>query len=97
MQYYLVTYTVKPGTGEKFYQELIDTKVIEQTLENPGCIRYDFYIPMEDENTVYLTEFWENDEALKVHQAQPYRKTHAEIKAKYCLNVEVKQCKFYRH
>lgn len=97
MQYYIVTYTVKPGTGKQFYQDLIDSKVIEQTLENPGCHCYNFYFPQDDDSTVYLTEYWENDDYLKIHQAQPYRKTHAEIKAKYCLNVRVQQCDMKRH
>jgi len=55
-------------------QEAIDKarELIENTLSQPGCIRYDWSIDVADPARVNVFEEWESEEALASHFAGPY-------------------------
>ena len=57
-----VTYRVKPGRGQEFLDELSAAGIRDIVLKEEGCIRYDFYLPVEKRDEVLLVECWEKQE-----------------------------------
>lgn len=57
------------------------TEMQNQTLDNEeGCIMYDILLSKEQPNTLFIYECYENDAALKKHNAAPYFKNIVEKK-----------------
>ena len=51
------------------------TEMQNQTIENEeGCIAYDILLNVEEPNTIYLYECYENKAALDIHNNTPYFK-----------------------
>ena len=51
------------------------TEMQNQTIENEeGCIAYDILLNVEEPNTIYLYECYENKAALDIHNNAPYYK-----------------------
>ena len=51
------------------------TEMQSQTIENEeGCIAYDMLLNVEEPNTIYMYECYENKVALDVHNNAPYFK-----------------------
>lgn len=56
-----------------------------------GNLRYEYFIPMQDEKTVLLIDSWENQQALDVHHASPMMQTIAALRDKYDLHMRVER------
>lgn len=56
-----------------------------------GNLRYEYFIPMQDEETVLLIDSWENQQALDVHHASPMMQTIAALRDKYDLHMRVER------
>jgi quinol monooxygenase YgiN len=46
-------------------------KMSAQSLTEPGCLDYRFWISTEDPNSILLLEQWQDQDALNTHMAQP--------------------------
>ncbi len=56
-----------------------------------GNIRYEYYLPVDDPETVLLIDAWHSQEAIDVHHASPMMKTIAELREKYDLHMTVER------
>ncbi|WP_231088088.1 putative quinol monooxygenase, partial [Streptococcus gallolyticus] len=56
-----------------------------------GNLRYDYFFPANDPETVLLIDSWENQEAIDVHHASPMMDTLAELREKYDLHMTVER------
>ncbi|MDY9923579.1 putative quinol monooxygenase [Methanobacterium sp.] len=59
------TITAKPTKRDEIISKSQD--LIKSTRLEPGCISYDLYASIEDENVLIMLEKWENREVLDVH------------------------------
>ena len=50
-------------------------EMVVASEKEAGCKSYRFYIELEDENTIFIFEEWENDEALAAHFETPHMAT----------------------
>lgn len=50
---------------------LAQSEMVEPTLREPGCIRYELWQDRSDPTRFALVEEWESEEALAKHLAQP--------------------------
>ena len=64
----IATFRAKDGMGQALGSAL--AKVVPLTRQEPGCLRYDLL--SNEENEWVMIEFWENEEAIAEHLAQPY-------------------------
>ena len=88
----LVIYKIKENvSGADFINELTQKGVIGSILAEDGCIKYDYYMPFVNGDTVLLHEIWESDEHQRIHMTQPHMKLAMEIKQKYVDCVELKK------
>ncbi|MCR4950119.1 MAG: antibiotic biosynthesis monooxygenase [Solobacterium sp.] len=82
-------YTGKDGNARKFAEEMMSSGTVQAIREEAGNIRYEYYFPLEDPETVLLIDEWENQEAIDVHHASPMMKTLADLRNKYDLHMTV--------
>lgn len=78
-----VTYNVKPGMRDAFVEALGKAGLHAAVNAEDGCLKYDYYLDLQDENKVLLVERWESREKQQVHLTQPHMAAMKEIKAAF--------------
>ncbi len=82
------------GTGssaKQFANEMTESGTVDAIRNEAGNLRYEYFSPLEDEETVLLIDSWENQEAIDVHHASPMMKTIMELREKYHLHMRVER------
>ena len=77
------TYRVKKGKREDFLKGLAESRFIEKANQEEGCLYYSPYLPINDEDSVYVSECWENEENLANHMHTPHIKDLDKLTADY--------------
>lgn len=85
-----IYYTGSPGAARAFAEEMCASGTVQAIREEPGNLKYDYYFPMDDPDTVLLIDRWSSQEALDAHHASPMMQHIARLREHYglCLRVE---------
>lgn len=86
-----VTYTVKPGTRDIFYQKISDNGIIDKSRGEKGNLKYDYFYPTDSNNMLMLIEIWKDAEAQRIHNNSEHFELLQEIKQEYVTNVQIEQ------
>ena len=86
-------YTGKDGNARKFAEEMESSGTADLIRAEAGNVRYEYFYPKNDPETVLLIDIWENQEAIDVHHASPMMKTLAELREKYDLRMKAERYK----
>ena len=86
-----ILYTGKNGSARKFAEEMESTGTADAIRAEAGNIRYEYYFPMNDPETVLLIDAWESQEAIDAHHASHMMATIAELREKYDLHMTVER------
>lgn len=84
-------YTGKNGNARKFAEEMMSGGIVEAVRAQEGNERYEYFFPMDDEETVLLIDRWKNQEALDIHHKSEMMKQIAELREKYGLRLRVER------
>lgn len=84
-------YTGTNGAARKFAEEMMKSKTVEKIRREKGNLRYEYFFPMEDSETVMLIDAWEDQQAIDEHHVSPMMKTIAQLRAKYDLHMRVER------
>ena len=84
-------YSGKDGNARRFAEEMENSGTADRIREEEGNVRYEYYFPMNDSDTVLLIDAWENQEAIDKHHASPMMKTIMELREKYDLHMRVER------
>ena len=84
-------YTGKNGNARRFAEEMEKSGTADQIRAEKGNIRYDYFFPMNDSETVLLIDAWENQAAIDAHHASPMMQTIYELREKYDLHMKVER------
>lgn len=84
-------YTGKDGNARKFAEEMTSNGTVEAIRAEAGNLRYEYYISMENPETVLLIDSWDNQKAIDVHHASSMMKTIIELREKYDLYMTVER------
>ena len=84
-------YTGENGNALKFAQEMENSGTADAIRREEGNLRYEYFKPMQDKETVLLIDSWENQQALDVHHASPMMQTIAALRDKYDLHMRVER------
>lgn len=87
----LVAYHAKPGRGRAFLRAIAEQGLRETILKEDGCLRYDYYLASENDDTVLLVEQWQTPAHQSAHMAQPHMKTLLELKNREILSTDVQK------
>lgn len=84
-------YTGKNGNARKFAEEMVSSGIVERVRAEEGNERYEYFFPMDDEETVLLIDRWKNQEAIDIYHKSPMMKQIAELREKYKLRLKVER------
>lgn len=79
------------GNAKKFMEEMEKSGTAAAIRAEKGNLRYDYFFPANDPETVLLIDSWENQEAIDVHHASSMMDTLAELREKYDLHMTVER------
>ena len=82
------------GTGEnarKFAEEMESSGTVAEIRKEKGNLRYEYFIPMADPETVLLIDGWKDQQAIDRHHASPMMETITRLREKYDLHMKVER------
>lgn len=86
-----IYYSGKNGNARKFAEEMTSTGVVNSIRAEEGNLRYEYFYPMDDGETVLLIDSWEDQRAIDRHHASPMMTQIAELREKYDLHMKVER------
>ena len=84
-------YTGTNGSAKKFAQEMESSGTADKIRAEKGNLRYEYFFPMNDPETVLLIDSWESQEAIDIHHASPMMQTIASLREKSDLHMKVER------
>ena len=79
------------GNARRFAEEMISWGVVSDIREEDGNLRYEYFFPMGDTETVLLIDSWRDQNSLDIHHASPMMKKISELREKYDLHMRVER------
>ena len=86
-----IYYTGTGGNARKFAQEMENSGVAQRIRQEEGNLRYEYFFPMQDEETVLLIDRWRDQAAIDAHHASPMMGKIAALREKYDLHMRVER------
>lgn len=84
-------YTGENGNALKFAKEMLESGVVADIRAEKGNLRYEYFQPVEDPETILLIDSWEDQESIDVHHASPMMGKLAALREKYDLHMKVER------
>lgn len=86
-----IYYTGVDGNARKFAEEMVLSGVVSDIRAEDGNLKYEYFFPMDDRETVLLIDSWENQQSIDVHHASPMMRKIIELREKYDLHMKVER------
>ena len=84
-------YTGENGAALAFAKEMTASGTVDSIRAEEDNIRYEYYISLDDPETVLLIDSWRDQAAIDAHHASPMMKTIAALREKYDLHMTVER------
>ena len=84
-------YTGKNGAARRFAEEMITGGTVAAIRAEAGNLRYEYYQPLDDPETVLLIDSWRDQAAIDAHHAFSMMATIAALREKYDLHMTVER------
>lgn len=79
------------GNARKFAEEMISSGVVGEIRAEAGNLRYEYFFPMNDTETVLLIDSWNDQHSIDVHHASPMMAKIIKLREKYDLHMQVER------
>ena len=86
-----IYYTGENGNARKFAEEMEQSGTAAAIRAEKGNLKYEYFYPVNDKETVLLIDSWENQEAIDAHHATPMMNKIMELRNKYDLHMHVER------
>ncbi|WEV44642.1 putative quinol monooxygenase [Streptococcaceae bacterium ESL0687] len=86
-----IYYKGENGSPKKFAQEMLDKGLVDLIRSKEGNLRYEYFLPLEGEDSILLIDQWKNQEDLDLHHASPVMNQIIALRDKYGLQMEVER------
>ncbi len=86
-----IYYSGENGNARKFAEEMTATGVVRDIRAEAGNLRYDYFFPMEDAETVLLIDSWQDQHSIDLHHASPMMEKIKALREKYDLHMKVER------
>ena len=86
-----IRYTGENGSARAFADQMIKSGTVEVIRKENGNLRYEYYLPFDDTETVLLIDEWIDQAAIDRHHASPMMQKIAELRDKYDLHMTVER------
>ena len=84
-------YTGLNGNAHAFAEEMVSSGTVAAIRAEDGNMRYEYFFPMDDPETVLLIDQWRDQEAIDLHHASPMMAQIAALREKYGLHMKVER------
>ncbi|MCR5673074.1 MAG: antibiotic biosynthesis monooxygenase [Lachnospiraceae bacterium] len=84
-------YSGQNGNAQKFAEEMEKSGTADKIRSEKGNVRYEYFFPMNDPETVLLIDAWEDQEAIDAHHASPMMQTIMALREKYDLHMKAER------
>ncbi len=84
-------YTGTNGSARRFAEEMIVSGTVDAIRAEDGNLRYAYYFPMDDPETVLLIDQWRDQAAIDLHHASPMMAQIAALREKYDLHMKAER------
>lgn len=74
-----------------FAKEMESSGIADAIRSEKGNLRYEYFQPIDDPETVLLIDSWTDQAAIDAHHASPMMKQLAELRDKYNLHMTVER------
>ncbi len=86
-----IYYSGENGNARKFAEEMTSSGVVSDIRAEDGNLRYEYFFPMENKETVLLIDSWKDQASIDVHHASPMMAKITELREKYDLHMKVER------
>ncbi|MCI8535908.1 MAG: antibiotic biosynthesis monooxygenase [Hungatella sp.] len=86
-----IYYNGKNGNAKKFAEEMVSSGTVNKIRAEAGNLRYEYFFPMDDEETVLLIDSWKDQESIDIHHASPMMEQISKLREKYELHMKVER------
>ena len=84
-------YTGTNGSARAFAEEMVQSGTVAAIRAEDGNVRYEYFFPMDDPETVLLIDQWRDQAAIDVHHASPMMAQIAALREKHDLHMRVER------
>lgn len=86
-----IYYTGENGNARKFAEEMEQSGTVSTIRAEEGNLRYEYFYPKDDPETVLLIDSWTSQEAIDKHHLSPMMNKITELRNKYDLHMKVER------
>ena len=86
-----IYYTGAQGQARAFVEEMLSSGLVGRIRQEEGNERYEYFLPIDQPDTVLLIDQWKDQAALDAHHASPMMKEIARLREKYDLSMRVEK------
>lgn len=84
-------YKGENGNARLFAEEMESSGIADAIRAEEGNLRYQYFLPMNDPETVLLIDSWRDQAAIDAHHASPMMAQLAALREKYDLHMTVER------
>lgn len=84
-------YTGKGGSARAFAEEMENSGIAAAIRAEEGNLRYQYFQPLDDPETILLIVSWKDQAAIDFHHASPMMSQLAALREKYDLHMKVER------
>ena len=84
-------YKGENGAARRFAEEMESSGTADAIRAEAGNLRYEYFVPMNDPETILLIDSWQDQASLDIHHASPMMETIARLREKYDLHMKVER------
>lgn len=86
-----IYYSGANESAKRFAKEMVSSGVVDEIRAENGNLKYEYFYPMNDKETVLLIDSWKDQHSLDVHHASHMMKKITELREKYDLHMQVER------
>ena len=86
-----IYYTAVNGAARAFAEEMSALGIADAIRAEDGNLRYEYFFPMNDPETVLLIDSWRDQAALDKHHESSMMAQIAALREKYDLHMKVER------
>lgn len=79
------------GSARAFAEEMESSGIAADIRAEKGNLRYQYFQPLDDPETVLLVDSWTDQSAIDAHHASPMMARLATLREKYDLHMTVER------
>ena len=86
-----IYYKGENGSAKKFANEMLSSGIVGEIRSKKGNLRYEYFEPLDDKETILLIDSWENQDALDKHHKSDTMNKIMELRNKYDLHMKAEK------